>query len=111
MEQKNFMRNVSGTACILGFVLSAMSINSTMVVNGDYEIQKADYSCKEISSTDSLSVDVSNIYEIKSSTRLEKVTNMIFGEMRDATPEEQESINNYIKSISRNTGVNFFDLC
>ena len=30
--------------------------------------------------------------------------------MRDATPEERESINKYVKSISRPTGVNFWDL-
>ena len=29
--------------------------------------------------------------------------------MRDATKQEQKSINNYIKSISKDTGVNFFD--
>ena len=34
----------------------------------------------------------------------------LFGEMRDATPEEQECINNYIKDISNPTGVNIFDL-
>lgn len=34
----------------------------------------------------------------------------IFGEMRDTTPEEQASINTYIKSISKDTGVNIFDL-
>lgn len=34
----------------------------------------------------------------------------LFGEMRDATPEEQQSINEYIKSISIPTGVNLFDL-
>lgn len=34
----------------------------------------------------------------------------LFGEMRDATPEEQECINNYIKDISDPTGVNIFDL-
>lgn len=31
--------------------------------------------------------------------------------MRDATKQEQESVNNYIRSISKDTGVNFFDLC
>jgi len=31
-------------------------------------------------------------------------------EMRDATPEERESIAKYIKSISKPTGVNFWDL-
>ena len=30
--------------------------------------------------------------------------------MRDPTPEEWDHINNYIKSISRPTGINIFDL-
>ena len=30
--------------------------------------------------------------------------------MRDATPEERESIDKYIKSISKPTGINFWDL-
>ena len=30
--------------------------------------------------------------------------------MRNATPEEQKSIDDYIKSISKPTGVNFWDL-
>ena len=34
----------------------------------------------------------------------------LFGEMRDATPEEQECIENYLKDISTPTGVNIFDL-
>lgn len=34
----------------------------------------------------------------------------IFGNMRDATPEEQQNIDEYIKSISTPTGVNLFDL-
>ncbi len=33
----------------------------------------------------------------------------LFGEMRDATPEEQECIENYLKDISIPTGVNIFD--
>lgn len=34
----------------------------------------------------------------------------LFGEMRDATPEEQKCIDNHIKNISVPTGVNIFDL-
>ena len=34
----------------------------------------------------------------------------LFGKMRDATPEEQQNIDEYIKSISMPTGVNLFDL-
>ena len=33
----------------------------------------------------------------------------VFGEMRNATSEENESVRRYIDSISENTGVNFFD--
>ncbi len=113
MEQKNFVRNISGTACVLGLALSTMSANSTMVVNvnSNYEIQKANYSYYDESLTNPLAVDFSNIYKTNLPTRLEKEANTLFGEMRNATPEEQESINKYIKSISRDTGVNFFDIC
>lgn len=34
----------------------------------------------------------------------------LFDNMREATHEENESINNYIKSISKPTGVNIYDL-
>lgn len=36
--------------------------------------------------------------------------NELFGKMRDATPEEQECIENYLKDISTPIGVNIFDL-
>lgn len=34
----------------------------------------------------------------------------LFGKMRDATPKEQERIDNYLKNISTPTGVNIFNL-
>lgn len=34
----------------------------------------------------------------------------VFGNMRDATAEEQESIDKYLKKISTPTGVNFFEI-
>ncbi len=34
----------------------------------------------------------------------------LFGNMRDATPEEQKNIDIYLKNISVPTGVNIFDL-
>lgn len=37
-------------------------------------------------------------------TQLDKLTSL----MRDATPEEYESVNEYIGSISVDTGVNFY---
>lgn len=41
---------------------------------------------------------------VKDGTPLPKIH-----EMREATPEELESVNNYIKSISKPTGVNIWD--
>ncbi len=112
MEQRNFVSNISGTVCVLGLALWTMSVNSTMIVNiNDHIIQKASNSYYNESSTNPSTADISNIYETNPSTRLEEEANMLFGEMRNATPEEQASINKYIKSISRDTGVNFFDIC
>lgn len=37
-------------------------------------------------------------------TQLDQLTYL----MRDATPEEYESVNEYIRSISVDTGVNFY---
>lgn len=37
-------------------------------------------------------------------TQLDKLTYL----MRDATPEEYESVNKYIRNISVDTGVNFY---
>lgn len=34
----------------------------------------------------------------------------IFGDMRDSTREERNSIQRYIDSISENTGINFWEI-
>ena len=39
------------------------------------------------------------------------MTEESFGEMRDATKEELEGVDHYIKSISESTGIDFFSLC
>ena len=40
----------------------------------------------------------------------DKIFFFFLDSMRDPTPEEWDSINNYIESISRPTGINIFDL-
>ena len=35
--------------------------------------------------------------------------NQVLVQMRDSTPEENQAISDYIKSISKETGVNIFD--
>ena len=42
--------------------------------------------------------------------KLEEITNNLFGEMRDMTPEESEAHSRYISSISTPTGVNIWDI-
>ena len=43
-------------------------------------------------------------------SRLEELSRELFGEMWDATKEEQDSINNYVESISTKTNLNFYEL-
>lgn len=54
---------------------------------------------------------MSELYIDKENTRLERMAKESFGEMRDATKEELESVDRYIKSISKPTGIDFFSLC
>lgn len=42
--------------------------------------------------------------------KLEEITNNLFGEMRDLTPEESKAHSEYISSISKPTGINIWDL-
>lgn len=112
MEQKNILNNISGTVFVVGLVLSTMNLNSTMLIDG-YKKADVDYSfySYDKSPTNFYNVTSYNYIETREVSQLEAEATSLFGTMRDATPEEQESVNNYIKSISRKTGVNFFDLC
>lgn len=53
--------------------------------------------------------DIKNIKALPSINSQEPKTEKVI-KMRDATPEERESIEKYVKSISKLTGVNFWDL-
>lgn len=41
-------------------------------------------------------------------SKLEKEAEDLFGPMREAAKEEQKSVRKYIESISKNTGIRFF---
>ena len=115
MEKHDLWRNLTGTACVLGLAITPMSINSTPVVGSLSVPPVANYSVVDEqaynSSVNFITAEVSNIYVERKDSKLEAEAESLFGEMREATDEESESINNYVKSISKNTGVNFFDLC
>ena len=53
-----------------------------------------------------------NVYFQKSdNNKLMAEAELFFGQMREATKEEMLSVNQYVESISKETGVDFFDLC
>lgn len=116
MEQKGVIRNVASTALVLGLTLStAGSTTSTMLVNGS-NFSMGNYSEYDYAQNFQVNSALSqynsdNIYIRSGSRNIEKVANELFGNMRDATEQENESIERYIRSISKSTGVNFFDLC
>lgn len=114
MDKKTAFINVAGTVFALGLSLS--SCNSTMLVRDRQSIMetKGIFAEKEnsmINNTTLEHIGSQNIYIAKASRKLEREAYEIFGEMREATKEEIEGVDNYIKKISRKTGVNFWDLC
>lgn len=112
MKKNRYINNISSTVCVLGLALSSMSPNSTLVINTDYHFPSGNYSpFNEDIHSSSIAI-MNNARQIpKIPNRLEKESTELFGAMRDATEKERESVNRYIRSISKDTGVNFFDLC
>lgn len=115
MEQKNVIKNVTSTALAIGLSFSiAGNGNGTMLINGnDYFMKKHNgyEEVRHLPINSAVQKNIDNIYIQPKTRNLDKTAQELFGTMRDATKEERESVDNYIKSISKNTGVNFFDIC
>lgn len=115
MEQRDLWKNLTGTACVLGLALTSMNINSTPVVASLSGSVPASYCVIDEQAYNSsihyMNAGAGNIYTGRKSDKLEAEAESLFGKMREATAEESASIENYVKSISKDTGVNFFDLC
>jgi len=109
---KGLISSISETVCVLGIAISTMSLTTTIIVSSNgYDVPKIE---NTFFLENSLSFDEElndNIYEQEKLTQIEREAMALFGTMRDATIEERESIDTYIKSISIKTGVNFFDIC
>lgn len=114
MEQKYLFKNITGTAVALSLALSPMCSNSTVLISGN-DMPKAHYSFHDNTSNFTnngvIHNKIDNIYLQNKPNNLEKEATELFGVMREATLDEQKSVNNYIDSISTDTGVNFFNLC
>lgn len=119
MEQKQnkIVKNLTNTIAVVGLSVSLLGSTNTYQVHriGSEEQDFFQKYCgnRSVSSTETGKENVSNANYIveKKMTPLERETLTLFGVMRDATMEEQIKIQEYVDSISEDTGVNFFDLC
>lgn len=109
------MKNNITDTLIVGFVglfLSTINLNTTLICNSDnisvsnFKLFNNNY---DYNSTILTSQCVSN-NQIQDN-HLASYAKELFGNMRDATEEEKQSVKKYVDSISIDTGVNFFDLC
>lgn len=109
----NVIKNISTTAAVLGLAFSVAG-NSSIVVSGNYAVPNYELFADASKNSENSSIigySQNNIYIDKGSTRLERMAEESFGGMRDATKEELEGVDQYIKSISKSTGIDFFSLC
>lgn len=115
MEQKELWKNITNTVCVLGLATSLMNINNTRVissVSGSFAGNYGSMDIQTYNSTGNIAyAEANNVDHKKRENKLMTEAEALFGQMREATPEESTSVNKYIKSISKSTGVNFFDLC
>lgn len=114
MEHSQLIKNMTSVAYALGIALLGVSINSTPIVATPNSLDSGYFEDYKDYSNASIMIYSNNYYTnyyhngFKS---IEKEAFDLFGSMRDATNNERASVSRYIKGISVNTGVNFFDLC
>lgn len=112
MESKGFLKNLTSTACALSIAFS-FNASSTILVEGNMKpaIEKNHDSYSAVTPVLQFEGKTDNYYIKRSFSKIETEAKNIFGIMRDATEEEQQAVGRYISSISKDTGVNFFDIC
>ena len=115
MEQSELWRNLTGTVSVLGLTISTMGFNSTPLICSFDNALMGNYKMvdqKGYNSTRDMAYEgLNNVYIERHKNKLDLEAEALFGKMREATAEESASVNNYIRGISKNTGVDFFDLC
>lgn len=114
MGEINALKSIAGTTVALGITFSLVGSNASTINNNEYTVPEYDYSMSNqafYSNNQSYNYEISSVYIQNDLTKLESEAQENFGVMRDATKEELESVNKYIYSIAKETGLNFFDLC
>lgn len=120
-QRGTYNKNINGTVCVLGIALSALTFNNTPTVDSvanipkipmaNYRAYNEDICNREIYNNTKVVTDDPYMYMQRQETRLDREIRELFGEMRAATSKETDSVNDYVKNISIDTGVNFFELC
>jgi hypothetical protein len=113
MENRGFLKNLTNTACAIGIILS-LNTSDTRLIDGNMgQITRNSHSSYNTSIFPDFSAEYKsgNNYKQPHISALEQEANSLFGQMRDATQQEQDGIDEYISSIAEDTGVNFFDIC
>ena len=117
MSQGVLIKNMTSAVCAFGLFFSGVGYNSTTPVSSTSTISPTQIlSSLESYSNNTrgrslLTVNRSHYYKKTSDFAISIEAKELFGTMREATIEETEGVNRYIRSISRDTGVNFFELC
>ena len=110
MEPKKLFPNISETVVVAGLLVVPTDLNYTLPVNYQRVSNKLpkEY-VYEFNRTDpNMEYENNYIMTDYSYRTLERDAEDLFGPMREATQEEQKSVEDYIESISVNTGVKFF---
>lgn len=115
MAQTNMFRDITSTVAMFGLTVVMLSQNnsSDITLENNLKLFSNNYDCYFGKSNINSLVRNEEFIVKKSlfSNPLNKLSFELFGHMREVTPEEKRNVTNYIKSISKPTGVNFFDLC
>ena len=115
MSSSPFQRNLTDTVKVqlIGIVLLANVLN----VNDSFADSSSVYSStgsrdRSVMSSKSFSFCNENIIVSDENKKIgiEAEAFDLFGDMREATNEEQYSVNEYVESISQSTGINFFEI-
>ena len=113
MVQENIVRSVTGTFLVVGLMAGTINPNNTFVIMDTQNKKNGYYINNDYQNyNEGLNINSNNqIEKIKRNAAIEEEASLLFGNMREATTEERKSVRDYINSISKPTGVNFFDLC
>ena len=117
MAQGVLARNITSAVCAFGVAFSGVGYSSTVPVhstNASTHSQARPVVDRYSTNTRRASLmntKESYYYRKTYDTALSLEAKGLFGAMREATIEETESVSRYIRGISKDTGVNFFELC